>query len=87
MGNNCVPLVADLFLFCNERDFMKSLTKEKRYGMTYAFNSTYRYLDYLLNIDSIHFKQIVHRIYTSELQLSKANASDTESKKYAKIRN
>ena len=25
MGTNCAPLVADLFLFCYERDFMKSL--------------------------------------------------------------
>ena len=24
MGTNCSPLVADLFLFCNERDFMLS---------------------------------------------------------------
>ena len=29
METNCAPLVADLFLFCYERDFMKSLTKEK----------------------------------------------------------
>ena len=26
MGTNCAPLVADLFLFCYERDFMKSLS-------------------------------------------------------------
>ena len=26
MGTNSAPLVADLFLFCFERDFMKSLT-------------------------------------------------------------
>ena len=25
MGTNCAPLVADLFLFCNERDYMLSL--------------------------------------------------------------
>ena len=25
MGTNCAPLVADLFLFCYERDFMKDL--------------------------------------------------------------
>ena len=25
MAINCVPLIADLFLFCNERDFMLSL--------------------------------------------------------------
>ena len=55
MGTNCVPLVADLFLFCNE---VKSLTKEKRYDLIDAFNSTSRYLDDLLNIDNIHFEHI-----------------------------
>ena len=78
MGTNCAPLVADLFLFCYERDFMKSLTKEKRYDLIDAFNSTSRYLDDLLNIDNIHFEHMVHRIYPAELQLNKANASDTE---------
>ena len=78
MGTNCAPLVADLFLFCYERDFMKSLTKEKRFDLIDAFNSTSRYLDDLLNIDNIHFEHMVHRIYPTELQLNKANASDTE---------
>ena len=67
MVTNCAPpppLVADLFLFCYERDFMKSLTKEKRYDLIDAFNSTFRYmyLDGLLNIDNIHFEHMVHRI-------------------------
>ena len=78
MGTNCA-FVADLFLFCYERDFMKSLTKEKRNDMIDAFNSTSRYLDdlfLLLNMDNI--EQMVHRIYPAELQLNKANASDTE---------
>ena len=35
-------------------------------------------LDHLLNIDTIHFGQMVHRIYPAELQLNKANASDTD---------
>ena len=78
MGTNCAPLVADLFLFCYERDFMKSLTKEKQYDLIDAFNSTSRYLDDLLNIDNIHFEHMVPRIYPVELQLNKANASDTE---------
>ena len=56
MGTNCAPLVADLFLFCYERDFMKSLTKEKRYDLIDAFNSTSRYLDDLLNIDNSNRK-------------------------------
>ena len=42
------------------------------------FNSTSRYLDDLLNIDNINFDQMVDRIYPTELQLNKANSSDTE---------
>ena len=30
MGTNCAPLVADLFLFCYERDFMMSLSVENQ---------------------------------------------------------
>ena len=59
MGINCAPLVADLFLFCYERDFMKSLTKEKRYDLIDAFNLTSRYLDDLLNKDNIHFEHMI----------------------------
>ena len=72
------PLVADLFLFCYKWDFMKSLKKENRYNIIDAFNSTFRYLNDLPNIDNIHFEQMVHRIYKTELQLNKANASDIE---------
>ena len=57
---------------------MKSLTKEKRYDLIAAFNSTSRYLNDLLNIDNIYFEYMVHRLYPAELQLNKANASDTE---------
>ena len=78
MGTNCANLVADLFLFCYKRDFMKSLTKEKRYDMIDAFNSTSRYLDDLLNIDNIHFERMVHRIYLAGLHPNKANASDAK---------
>ena len=78
MGTNCVPLVADLFLFCYKRDFMKSHTKEKRYDLIDAFNLTSRYLHNLHNIDNIHFEHMVHRMYPTKLQLNKANASDTE---------
>ena len=42
-----------------------------------AFNSTSRYLDDLLNNDNIYFEQMVHRIYPAELQLNKANISNT----------
>ena len=78
MGTNCAPLVADLFLFCYERDFMKSLSPENQADIIEAFNSTSRYLDDLLNIDNIYFDQMVDRIHPTELPLNRANSSDTE---------
>ena len=78
MGTNCAPLVADLFLFCYERDFMLSLSEDNQSDVIEAFNSTSRYLDGLLNIDNNFFDSMVNRIYPSELQLNKANVSDTE---------
>ena len=78
MGTNCAPLVADLFLFCYERDFMLSLSDNNQADIIEAFNSTSRYLDDLLNIDNPYFKQMVGQIYPTELQLNKANSSDTE---------
>ena len=78
MGNNCAPLLADLFLFCYERDFMTSLSDVKQAEIIEAFKSTSRYLDELLNIDNPYFEGMVNRIYPPELQLNKANTSDTE---------
>ena len=78
MGTYCDPLVADLFLFCYERDFMLSLSEDNQSDVIEAFNSTSRYLDDLLNIDNNFLDSMVNRIYPSELQLNKANVSDTE---------
>ena len=78
MGTNCAPLVADLFLFCYERDFMLSLSDNNQTDIIEAFNSASRYLDDLLNIDNPYFEQMVGQIYHAELQLNKANSSDTE---------
>ena len=44
MGTNCAPLVADLFLFWYERDFMLSLSEDNQYGVIEAFNSTSRWI-------------------------------------------
>ena len=45
MGTNCAPLVADLFLYCYERDFMMSLSDDKQADIIDAFNTTSRYLN------------------------------------------
>ena len=53
MGTNCARLVADLFLFCYERDFMMSLSDDKQADVIDAFNTTSRYLDDILNINNV----------------------------------
>ena len=78
MGTNCAPLVADLFLFCYERDFMLSLSDNNQTDIIEAFNSAAKFLDDLLNIDNPYFEQMVGQIYPIEPQLNKANSSDTE---------
>ena len=78
MGSNCTPLVADLFQFCYERDFMTSLSDDKQADVIYAFNTTSRYLDDILNINIVYFDNILGQIYPSELQLNKANTSHTK---------
>ena len=78
MGTNCAPLKADLFLYCYERDFMDSLNHDNQADVIEAFNSTSWYLDDLLNIDNPYFEGMVNQIYPPELQLNKANISDTE---------
>ena len=77
MGTNCATFDAGLFLFCYERDFMLSLSDNNQTDIIEAFNSTSRYLDDLLYIDNHYFGQMVGQIYSTELQLNKANSSDT----------
>ena len=78
MGSNCAPLVAGLFLFCYEKDFMMSLSDDKQADIIDALKTTSRYLDDILNINTVYFDTMVSQKYPSELQLNKANTSDTE---------
>ena len=64
MGTNCVPLKADLFLFCYERDFMSNLHKSKQYDLIVMFNDTSRYLVDMFSVDNREFeKHILEYIY------------------------
>ena len=57
---------------------MTTLSDIKQAEIIEAFKSTSRYLDDLLNIDNHYFEGMVDRIYPPELQLNKANTSDTK---------
>ena len=71
MGTNCAPLVADLFLFCYERDFMMPLSDDKQADGIGASNTTSRYLNDILNIKNVYYDNMVSHVYPSELQLNK----------------
>ena len=73
-----LPLVADLYLFCYEGDFMMSLSDDKQADIIDAFNTTSRYLDDILQINNVYFDTMVSQIYPSELDFNEANTSDTE---------
>ena len=62
MGTNCAPLVANLLLFCYERDFMMSLSDDRQADIIYAFNTTSRYLDGIFNINNVYFDNMVSQI-------------------------
>ena len=77
MGTYCATLVANLFLFCYDRDFMMSLSNDKQANIIDAFNTTSRHLDDILNINNVYFDNMVSQLYPSELQFNKANTSVT----------
>ena len=78
MGTNCAPTVADLFLFCYDRDFMMSFSDDSQADIVDSFNTTFRYLGDILEINDVYFDNMVSRIYHLELQLNKASTCDTE---------
>ena len=78
MGTTCAPLIADLFLYFYERDFMSNLQKSKRFDLIDTFNDTFRYLDDVFTIDNPAFAEYIPDIYPRERQLNKANTSDKE---------
>ena len=61
---------------------MLSLSDDNQSEVIKAYNSTARYLDDLLYIDNTFFDSMVNHIYPSELQLNKANDSDTKASSF-----
>jgi hypothetical protein len=45
MSTNCAPLLADLFLYFYEADFMQGLLKKNEKKLAQSFNFTFRYID------------------------------------------
>ena len=52
MGTNCAPLLADLFLYSYENEFLDELNKEGKRKLASKFNLSYRYIDDLISFNN-----------------------------------
>ena len=77
MDTNCAPLLADLFLYSYESEFLQKLVKDKKIHEARAFNSTYMYIDDVLSINNSRFAEFLPLIYPPELEVKET--TDTAS--------
>ena len=66
MGTNCAPLLADLFIYYYETDFIQELISKMDKNLAISFNFTFRYIDDVLSLNNLKF---VEQIYPIELQI------------------
>jgi hypothetical protein len=69
MGTNCAPLLADLFLYSYESEFLQKLVKDKKIHEVRAFNFTYRYIDDVLSINNSRFAVFLPLMHPPELEV------------------
>ena len=75
MGTNCAPLLADLFLYSYENEFLDKLIKEGKRKLARKFNLSYRYIDDLISFNNKRFKEFISDIYPKELTISETTES------------
>ena len=77
MGTNCAPLLADLFLYSYEADFIKNLCKSGKKILARSFGFTFRYIDDVLSLNNPKFGDYVSFIYPEELEIKDTTDSLT----------
>ena len=63
MGTNCAPLLADLFLYSYEAEFIQTLIKSGKRHLAKSFCFTFRYIDDVLSINNPTFGDYINIIY------------------------
>ena len=76
MGTNCAPLLADLFLYSYENEFLDNMIKSGHRRLARSFNLCCRYTDDLIVFNNKKIFYYLKEIYPSELTVEKANKSD-----------
>ena len=69
MGTNCASLLADIFLYSYEAEFIQSLLSTGRKRLASQFNFTYRYIDDVLSINSPDFENYLGQMYALNLNV------------------
>jgi hypothetical protein len=69
MDTNCAPLLADLYVYPYESQFLQKLVKYKKIHEARAFNITYRYIDDVLSINKSRFAECRPLIYPPDLEV------------------
>ena len=77
MGTNCAPLLADIFLYSYEADFIQSLLSTGKKKLASQFNFTYRYIDDVLSINNPDFENYLGQMYPAELEIKDTTESNT----------
>ena len=68
MGTSCVPLLADIFLYSHEAEFIQSLLSAGKKRLASQFNVTYRYIDDVLSINNSDFENYLGQMYSLSLR-------------------
>ena len=68
MGTNCAPLLADIFLYSYEAEFIQSLLSAGKKRLASQFNFTYRYIDDVLSINNPDFENYLGQMYPLSLR-------------------
>ena len=63
----CAPLLADIFLYSYEAEFIQSLLSTGKKNVASQFNFTYRYIDDVLSINKPDFDNYLGQMYPAEL--------------------
>ena len=76
MGRNCAPLLADLFVYSNENEFLDNMIRSAHRRLARLFNLCCRYIDDLVVFNNKKFLDYLNELYPSHLTVEKANKSD-----------
>ena len=77
MVTNCAPLLADIFLYSYEAEFIQSLLSTGKKKLASQFNFTYRYIDDVLSINNPDFENYLGQMYPAELEIKDTTESNT----------